>query len=116
MSYCIFSQLTTATSLMTSFQEFTRAERSIQACWKELIYPATKLELSILCKYDCSDEICFPGKTVLSPYETSFTFTGLVPGSQCDFTLKTIYNQASIDDGIQVPYMILTESKRHMHV
>ena len=72
-----------------------------------------KLEITATCKYDCIDgQIYLSNKTVLAPNETSFTFTGLAPGSQCDFTLKAVYNPASIDDGITVTYMVLPASKK----
>ena len=72
-----------------------------------------KLEITATCKYNCiNGQIYFVNKTVLSPDETSFTFTGLAPGSQCDFTLKAVYNPASIDNGISVTYTVLPASKK----
>ena len=71
-----------------------------------------KLEITATCKYNCiNSQIYFVNQTVLSPDETSFTFTGLAPGSQCDFTLKAVYNPASIDNGLSVTYTVLPTSK-----
>ena len=71
-----------------------------------------KFEITATCKYGCiNGQIYLINKTVLPPTETSFTFNGLAPGSQCDFTLKAVYNPASIDDGITVTYMALPASK-----
>ena len=106
-----------ATSLVTHFQAFKRLNNSIQACWRKTVFPAMKLEILATCKYDCENgRIYLVNKTVLAPKETSFTFTGLVPGSQCEFTLKAVYNPASMDNGINVTYMVLPASKTSSHV
>ena len=103
---------TVATSKVTNFKTFKRYGNSIQAHWRELAYPAMKLEITATCKYDCDNgQIYLVNKTVLPPNETSITFTGLAPGSQCHFMLKATYNPASFDDGISVPYMVLPASK-----
>ena len=90
---------------------FNRFYGSIQARWNELYFPALKLEITATCKYECNGVIYLVNKTVLPPNATSFTFTGLAPGSECDFTLKAVYNPASIDEGISVTYMVLPMSK-----
>ena len=90
---------------------FHRFYKSIQASWSELYFPALKLEITATCKYECNGAIYLVNKTVLPPNVTSFTFTGLAPGSECDFTLKAVYNPASIDEGISVTYMVLPLSK-----
>ena len=98
--------------MVTEFKEFQRFNNSIQACWKKIVHPPFKLEITATCKYDCTnDQIYLVNKTVLPPNETSFTFTGLVPGSVCDFTLKAVYNPASLDKGISATYMVLSASK-----
>ena len=62
--------------------------------------------------YNCSNsQIYLESKEIIAPNETSFTFGGLAPGSQCDFTLKAVYNPASLDNGISVAYMVLPASK-----
>ena len=71
-----------------------------------------KLEITAVCKYNCfNGEIYLVNKTALPLNETSFTFTGLAPGSVCDFILKAMYNPASLDDGISVSYIVLPASK-----
>ena len=66
-----------------------------------------------MCKYECNDQTYLVNKTILPPNETCFTITGLAPGSQCDFTLKAVYNPANInDDGIHESYMTLPTSKQ----
>ena len=101
-----------ATDLVTHFEEFKRFKNSIQACWIEISLTAVRLELVATCKYNCeTGQIYLVNKTVLAPKETSFTLTGLVPGSQCEFTLKVVLNPASIDKGISVTYMVLPASK-----
>ena len=111
----IFSQhvfLYLATSWVTQFEEFKRFNNCIQACWKEPIRPAMRLEIVATCKYDSENgRVYLVNKTVLAPNETSFTFTGLAPGSQCEFTLKAVFNPASIDKGINVTYMVLPAGK-----
>ena len=104
------------TSLVTHFQGFKRFNNSIQAYWKEILYPAMSLEIVAICKYNCENAWMYlVNKTVLAPNETSFTLTGLVPGSECEFTLKAVYNPASIDEGISVSYMVLPASKTFSH-
>ena len=106
-----------ATSLVTHFEEFKRFNNSIQACWKETVYPAMKVEIVATCKYNCDNgRIYLVNKNVLAPTETSFTLTDLVPGSQCSFTLKMVFNPASIDKGINVTYMVLPASKTCSHI
>ena len=108
-----------ATSLITDFKEFRRFNNSIQACWKETFRPAMRLEIVAICKYNCENgKKNLVKKVILAPSQTSFTFTDLAPGSKCQFTLKTVYNPASIDEGISVTYMVLPASKTssHMHV
>ena len=76
-----------------------------------------KLEIVATCKYDCEKgQTYLLNETVLAPNETSFTLTGLVPGSLCEFTLKAVYNPASIDKGISVTYMVLPASKTSSHI
>ena len=108
-----------ATSLVTQFEEFKRLNNSIEARWKEVDHPAMRLEIVASCKYDCENgQIYLVNKTVLAPNEASFMLTGLVPGSQCEFILKAVYNPASLDKGINVTYMVLPASKisYHTHV
>ena len=95
---------------MTKFEEFHHFENSIRAQWKKPHYSPMKWEIIATCKYECNDQIYLVNKTVLLPIETTLTFFGLASGSQCDFTLKAVYNPASIDEGISVPYMILPAS------
>ena len=105
------------TPLVTQFEEFIRFNNSIQACWRETVPPAIRLEIVATCKYDCENgRIYLVNKTVLAPNETSFTLTDLVPGSQCEFTLKAVFNPASIDKGLNVTYMVLPASKRSLHI
>ena len=105
-----------ATSLVTHFEDFKRFNNSIQVCWKATLHPAMKVEIVATCKYDCENgRIYLVNKTVVAPKETTFTFTGLLPGSQCEFTLKVVYNPASIDKGIHVTYMVLPASKTWSH-
>ena len=100
------------TSLVTHFEEFRRFNDSIEACWQKISHPAMRLEIVATCKYDCNDGLIYlVNKTVLAPNETSFTLTGLVPGSMCGFTLKAVFNPASIDKGINVTYTVLPASK-----
>ena len=71
-----------------------------------------RLEIVATCKYNCENgRIYLVNETVLPPNETSFTLTSLVPGSKCEFTLKAVYNPASMDKGISVIYMVLPASK-----
>ena len=105
------------TSFVTEFEEFKRFNNSIQASWKETVHPAMRLEIVATCKYNFENgRIYLVNKTVLAPNETSFTLTGLVPGSQCEFTLKAVFNPASSDKGINVTYMVLPASKRSLHI
>ena len=105
------------TSLVTRFEEFKRFEKALCARWKEIVFPSLRLEIEAVCKYDCENgRIYHVNKTVLAPNETSFTLTGLVPGSQCKFTLKAVFNPASIDKGISVTYMVLPASKKFSHI
>ena len=106
-----------ATSLVTRFEEFKRFNNSIQACWKKTDYPAMRLEVVAKCKHNCENgRIYHVNKTVLAPNETSFTLTGLVPGSLCKFTLKAVYNPANMEKGISVTYMALPASKTSSHI
>ena len=76
-----------------------------------------RLEIVATCKYDCENgQIYLVNETILAPKETSFTLTGLVPGSECEFTLKAVYNPASIDKGISATYMVLPTSKTSSHI
>ena len=105
------------TSLVTHFEEFKRFNDSIQACWQEIYHPAMRLEIVATCRYACENgQIYFVKEAVLAPNEISFTFTHLVPGSQCEFTLKAVLNPASIDKGISVTYMVLPASKTSSHI
>lgn len=100
------------TSYVTSFQEFKRFPNLIQARWKKLDYPAKKLVITATCKYDCSNsQIYLSRKELLTSNETTYTFTGLAHGSLCDFTLKAVYNPATLDKGITVTYLVLPASK-----
>ena len=106
-----------ATSLVTQFKEFKRFNNSIQARWKETVLLAIRMEIVATCKYDCENgQLYLVNKTVLAPNETSFTLTGLVPGSECEFTLRVVFNPASIDKGISVTYMVLPASKTSFHI
>ena len=106
-----------ATSLVTHFEDFKRFNNSIQACWRKTFYPALRLEIGATCKYNCKNgRVYLVNKTVLAPNQTSFTLTDLVPGSQCEFTLKAVYNPASIDKGISDTYMVLPASKTSSHI
>ena len=99
---------------MTSFNEFKRFPYCIQARWEQLSYPATEVVITATCKYmyGCrNSKVYLERKVILAPNQTSFTFTDLAPGSLCDFTLKAVYNPASLDNGISVPYMVLPASK-----
>ena len=120
LTYCYCSTTfvcSIVTSLVTCFNEFKRFNNSIRASWKQVFHPALKLEIIATCKYDCKDgRIYLVHKTVLASNETSFTFTDLEPGSQCEFTLKAVYNPASIDKGINVTYMVLPASKKSSHI
>ena len=105
------------TSLVTHFHGYKRFDNSIQVCWKKIGVTAVRLEIVATCKYDCENgHIYLVNKTVLAPKETSFTLTGLVPGSQCEFTLKAVYNPASMDKGISVTHMVLPASKTSSHI
>ena len=76
-----------------------------------------RLEIVATCKYACEiGGIYLVNKTALAPNETSFILAGLVPGSQCKFTLKAVYNPASIDRGISVTYTVLPASKTSSHI
>ena len=108
---CTISFHFSATAYMTKFKEFKRFNNSLQAFWKFPKYVPDHFQLSIQCKYICKRSYDFYDKAVLPPSETTFTFSGLAPGSQCDFTLKAVYNPASIDHGIQVSYLTLPSSK-----
>ena len=84
-----------ATALVTNFEEFKRFNNSIQARWIGISHTAMRLELVATCKYNCeAGQIYLVNKTVLAPKETSFTLTGLVPGSKCEFNLKAVLNPA----------------------
>ena len=110
VSHNVFTFL--ATRLVTAFEEFKRFNNSIQAFWKQTLHPAMRLEIVATCKYDCDNgRVYFVNTTVLVPNATSFTFTGLEPGSLCEFTLKAVFNPASLDKGISVTYMVLPASK-----
>ena len=103
--------------MVTDFEEFKRFDNNIQARWREIVHPPMTQEIVAICKYvcDCSNaHIYLVNKAVLHPNETSYTFTGLAPGSQCDFTLRVVYNPASIDDGISVAYLVLPASKEFL--
>ena len=100
-----------ATSKMTEFQEFRRFNNSIQVRWKEPEYRPTLYELALVCKYDYNDQINLMDKFTLLPQETTLTLTGLPASSECTFTLKAVYNPASIDAGISVSYSTLSPSK-----
>ena len=110
---CLLSSLYIVTSKVTVFRVFERFNNSIQARWKKCTYPAMRMEITATCMYNCiNGRIYLVNKTVLPPNATSFTFTGLAPGTKCDFTLKAVYNPASIDDGISVTHIVLPSSKR----
>ena len=107
------------TSLVTRFEEFKHFTDSFQVCWRETVHPAMRLEIVATCKYDRENgPIYLVNKTVLDPKATSFTLSGLVPGSQCQFTLKAVYNPASfdLDKGISAIYMVLPKSKTSSHI
>ena len=105
------------TSLVTEFKDFKRFNNSIQACWKKTVYPAMRLEIVVTCKYNCENGQKYRvNKSFLAPDETSFTLADLVPGSQCKFTLKAVYNPASMDKGISVTYLVLPASKTSSHI
>ena len=106
---------TSGTSLVTQYHEFKRFNNCIQAFWQKLQYPAMKIEINVKCIYS-NGEIYFTVKIILPPNETSFTFTGLQPGSQCEFILKAVYNPASLDNGISVSYMVLPARKTFLEL
>ena len=105
------------TSLVTRFEEFKCFENALCARWTEIVFLSLRLEIEAICKYDCENgRVYLVNKTVLAPYETSFTLTDLVPGSQCKFTLKAVFNPASIDKGISVTHRVLPSSKKSSHI
>ena len=107
------------TSMVTKLKVFKCFEYSIEVHWKEILLTAMRLEVVATCKYvyDCENgRIYLEKTTVLAPNATSFTLTGLAPGSQCEFTLKAVYNPASIDKGISVTSMALPASKTFSHI
>ena len=110
--------LFSATSLVTDFENFKQFDNSVQAHWKGLSQPAMRLELLVTSKYHCENGQVYRVKAmaVLDPKETVFTLTGLAPGSQFQFTLKAVYNPASLDKGISVTYMVLPSSKTSSHI
>ena len=93
--------ITAATSLMTKFEGYTSSNDLIQAIWRKPVYLPTHFELSVKCRQECNDEIYLSMKLILRPNTTTQTVSGLVPRSQCCFTLKAVYNPASIDKGIK---------------
>ena len=106
-----------ATSLVTEFKDFKRFNNSLQAFWKKTVHPAMRLEIVVKCKYNCENsEVYRVNEAALGPNETSFTLADLVPGSQCKFTLKAVYNPASMDKGISVTYLVLPASKTSSHI
>ena len=107
------------TSLVTKFEEFNFFSKCIQARWKQILHPAMRLEIAATCKYACEGgRIYLAKKIFLARIETSFTLTDLAPGSLCEFTLKAVYNPASIDKGISVTSKVLPASMTasHTHV
>ena len=113
---CFFLFL--ATSVVTGFENFKQFNNSFQLHWKRLTHPAIRLELVLTCKYQYENgQICtLKSMTVLNPEETFFTLPGLPPGSQVQFTLKAVYNPASLDKGISITYMVLPASKTPSHL
>ena len=105
------------TSMVTEFEEFKTFKNFIQARWKEILHPAMRLEIVATCKYDCENGRIYLGKTTfLAPDETFFALTGLEPGSRCEFTLKAVFNPASLDNGISATYTVLPASKSALHI
>ena len=100
-----------ATSIVTEFEEFEHLKNSLEVRWKELKHSATKLELAVICKHDSNEETNFKDKISLATNETSYTFKDLPKSSECTFTLKAVYNPASIDAGISVSYSTIPPSK-----
>ena len=105
------------TSMVTEFEEFKLLKNFIQARWKQILHPAMRLEILATCKYNCENGRIYLGKTTfLAPDETFFALTRLEPGSKCEFTLKAVFNPASIDNGISVAYMVLPASRSSLHI
>ena len=99
---------------MTQFEPFERLSSSLEAFWKSPIYPVDHFQLSLQCKYICKSDYHYHKKVILPWFQTSFLFSGLAHGIQCDATLKAVYNPASIDGGIHVSYVTLPASEKRL--
>ena len=106
------------TSLVTKFETFKQFQNSVHLHWKRLTHPAMRLEVIGTSKYQCQNGQVYLGKsmTVLDPEKTFLAFPGISPGSQFQFTLKAVYNPASLDKGISITYMVLPASKTSSHI
>ena len=103
-----------ATATMTQFKGFERSSNSLEAFWKSPYFPVHHFQLSIQCKYICNKDYHYDNEVILLGNITSFLFSGLAHGVQCDVTLKAVYNPASIDGGIHVSYVTLPASEKRL--
>ena len=106
------------TSLVTHFESFKLFKNSVQLHWKRLIRPAMRLELVMACKHQCENGqiYLFKTLTILDQKITFLSLPGLSPGSHFQFTLKAVYNPASLDKGISITFMVLPASKTSSHI
>ena len=111
-SLSILLTLIEATARVTQFEGFKRLSNSLEAFWKLPYFPVHHFQLSLQCKYICKTDYDYYNEVNLLGNITSFLFSGLAPGIQCDVTLKAVYNPASIDGGIHVSYVTLPASER----
>ena len=89
-----------ATTLMVNNISTTAGDDFVHISWSQPKFLPTSYRVEITCWLMHTETEYVFVKLEGSPFHTMFTMDKLFPESCCVFTLRAIYNPASIDDGI----------------
>ena len=106
--------VTAATSRMTRFDKHNRSQTSIEVTWQRFAIPPKLIAVKFNCRHIINTTLFMKKVIFLHPNQTSLKLNGIIPGTECHFILKAVYNPASIDNGIRTSCKTLPYSKRIM--
>lgn len=95
------SFLSTATAIMIKEVTYTAGSRYIFVVWSTPKYLPFSYKLRTVCTLICGTEPYLNSEVSRYPTDVSMLTKNLHPGSSCKSTLTAIYNDASLDQGIQ---------------